>query len=99
MHNAGILLSNMSILGVVATCACGSLGSHLYMIMNVRLGREKHVLETESNSIQPVTLVQLVVLRFHKLKLVHGNIQLSENTHECDQNYRAYNPHILEHIS
>ena len=36
---------------MVATCAYRSLGSHIYTIMNDWLGREKDVLETESNSL------------------------------------------------
>ena len=34
---------------MVVTCACESLGSHFYMIVNGWVGREKHVLETENN--------------------------------------------------
>ena len=36
---------------MVTMCTCKSLGSRLYTIVNGWLGREKHVLETESNKL------------------------------------------------
>ena len=50
-------LALRAFLGIVnvATCVCGSLGSRLYTIVNGWLGREKHVLETERNSLSEHT--------------------------------------------
>ena len=59
-------------------CVCGSLGSCLYTVENGWLGREKYVLETESNSLSEhttgntsPTTTSLVMSQFRKLKLAH----------------------------
>ena len=66
----------MSILDAVATCVGGSLGSRLHTVVNGWPGREKHVLETESNTLSEhttgntsPTTASVVMSRFHKLKL------------------------------
>ena len=74
--DTGILLSITIILEAVAMYGYRSLGSRLYTIVNGWLGIEKHVLETESNSLSERTIgnisASVVMSRFRKLKLARA---------------------------
>ena len=76
---------------MVVKCASKSLGCRLHTIVNGWLGREKHVLKTESNSFSELTsrntspaTESVVRSLFVYLKLAHTNMCTHDNVRISD---------------